>query len=73
MAILEEVMLCLDLLLLIVPWQTSSEQEEAIEMELVSSFDISSLDASVTLIYPSLASCPHTAAAASVVIATALL
>lgn len=36
-------------------------------------FDISSLDASVTLIYPSLASCPHTAAAASVVIATALL
>ena len=33
-------------------------------------FDISSLDASVTLIYPS---CPHTAAAASVVIATALL
>ena len=39
---------------------------------LVLNLDISSLSASVTLMYPYLASCPQTAPAALVVIATAL-
>ena len=52
--------------------EVQSEEKVSTTCFLVVNLDIILLSASFTLMYPSLASCPQTAPAASVVIATAL-